>query len=121
MDSQHDVFDRNSNTRQALDLIADKWTTLTVCTLSRGTRRYSELLREIGGLSEKMLTQTLRSLEHDGIVKRKVYPVVPPKVEYSLTPLGETLIELLGALCKWAEDHIEEIEAARARYEETSR
>jgi DNA-binding HxlR family transcriptional regulator len=86
----------------------------------QGTRRYSELQRLIGGVSQKMLTQTLRKLERDGLVERHVYPVVPPKVEYSLTPLGETLTELLKAVCKWAETHLDELEAARVRYDEQS-
>jgi len=103
--------------RQVLDLIADKWTAIVIYCLSKGTRRYSELQREIGGISQKMLTQTLRSLERDGIVNRMVYPVVPPMVEYSLTPLGETLTEPLCQLCKWAETHIPEVEAARDRYD----
>ncbi|KJH70645.1 winged helix-turn-helix transcriptional regulator [Aliterella atlantica] len=103
--------------RQVLDLIADKWTAIVIYCLSKGTKRYSELQREIGGISQKMLTQTLRSLERDGIVSRMVYPVVPPMVEYSLTPLGETLIEPLCQLCKWAETHIPEVEAARNRYD----
>jgi DNA-binding HxlR family transcriptional regulator len=113
----NDVFARNSVSRQVLDLIADKWTALTICVLSGGTKRYSELEREIEGLSQKMLTQTLRRLERDGLVERKVYPVVPPKVEYSLTPLGETLIGVLGALCEWAEEHLGEVEASRTRYD----
>lgn len=103
--------------RQVLDLIADKWTAIVIYCLSKGTKRYSELQREIGGISQKMLTQTLRSLERDGIVSRMVYPVVPPMVEYSLTPLGETLIEPLCQLCKWAETHISEVETAREKYD----
>ena len=71
--------------------------------------------RIIAGASQKMLTQTLRSLENDGIVSRKIYPVVPPMVEYSLTPLGRSLIEPLEAICRWAEKHLPELEAARAR------
>jgi DNA-binding HxlR family transcriptional regulator len=85
--------------------------------LARGTKRYSQLQREINGVSQKMLTQTLRTLERDGLVKRTVYPVVPPMVEYSLTSLGETLIEPLSALCKWAEAHFQEVEKARARHD----
>lgn len=111
-----DVFARNSRSRKVLEIIVDKWTTLVVCVLSRGTRRYSELSRKIEALSQKMLTQTLRNLERDGFVERKVYPVVPPKVEYSLTPLGESVLGVLAALCEWAEDHIDEVEAARTRY-----
>ena len=114
---RHDVFARNSVSRQVLEIIANKWTTLIICVLSEGTKRYSELQREIEGLSQKMLTQTLRRLERDGLIERKVYPVVPPKVEYSLTPLGKTLIELLGSLCEWAEEHLDEVEAARIRHD----
>lgn len=118
---ERDVFVRNSRSRKVLEMIADKWTTLVVCVLSRGTKRYSELEREIEGLSQKMLTQTLRKLERDGLVEREVYPVVPPKVEYSLTPLGESVLGVLSALCRWAEDHIDEVEAARARHGDSSR
>jgi DNA-binding HxlR family transcriptional regulator len=77
--------------------------------------RYGALHRAIGGISEKMLTQTLRSLERDGLVQRKVHPVVPPKVEYTLTKLGRTLIEPLHALCRWSEKHLAELEANRAQ------
>lgn len=103
--------------RQVLDLIADKWTAIIIYQLAQGTKRYSQLQREISGISQKMLTQTLRGLERDGIVARKVYAVVPPMVEYSLTPLGETLIEPLCKLCKWAETHIPQVEAARNNYD----
>jgi len=99
--------------RKALDRIADKWTALIIHVLSDGTKRNNELRRQITGVSQKMLTQTLRSLEDDGLVERKIYPVVPPKVEYRLTPLGRTLIEPLQAICKWAEKHLPELEAAR--------
>lgn len=112
-----DVCDANSPARQVLDLIADKWTAIIIYRLSQGTKRYSKLQREIGGISQKMLTQTLRRLERDAIVERKVYAVVPPMVEYSLTPLGETLIEPLCKLCEWAETHIPEVEAARTQYD----
>src|ERR1700682_2373209 len=101
--------------RLVLDRIADKWTALVIQVLARGTMRYAELQREIGGISQKMLTQTLRSLERDGLVDRKVYPVVPPKVEYSLSRLGRTLIEPLRALCRWSEKHLAELQANRAR------
>lgn len=111
------VLDENCDSRQVLELIADKWTAIIIYRLAQGTKRYSELQREISGISQKMLTQTLRSLERDGIVERKVYPVVPPKVEYSLTPLGETLIEPLCKLCEWAETHVSEVEVARTHYD----
>jgi len=98
-----------------LERIADKWTALVIQILARGTMRYAALQREIGGISQKMLTQTLRSLERDGLVRRTVHPVVPPKVEYSLTRLGRTLIEPLQALCRWSEKHLTELQANRAR------
>ncbi|MGH7429822.1 MAG: winged helix-turn-helix transcriptional regulator [Candidatus Methylomirabilaceae bacterium] len=116
-----DVFRANCESQQALERIADRWTALIIYALADGTKRYGELLREIGGVSQKMLTQTLRSLERDGLVARRVYPVVPPKVEYSLTPLGETLIEPLGAICEWAEKHLHELERARARHDGAGR
>jgi len=103
--------------RQALDLISDRWTMIVVKALSEGIHRYGELHRAIGGISQKMLTQTLRSLEHDGLVLRTVYPVVPPKVEYALTPLGETLIEPLAAISDWAERHMDDIVQARRRHD----
>ncbi len=102
-------------TRQALDLISDRWTMIVVKALSENIHRYGELHRAIGGISQKMLTQTLRSLEHDGLVQRTVYPVVPPKVEYALTTLGETLIELLVAIGAWAERNMGEVVEARQR------
>jgi DNA-binding HxlR family transcriptional regulator len=114
---QNDVCDAKCPSRQVLDLIANKWTAIIIYLLSQGTKRYNQLQREIGGISQKMLTQTLRRLERDGIVERKVYAVVPPMVEYSLTPLGETLIEPLCKLCEWAEANIPAVEAARTQYD----
>ncbi len=103
--------------RQALDLIGDRWTMIVVKALSEGIHRYGALHRAIGGISQKMLTQTLRSLERDGLVLRTVYPVVPPKVEYALTPLGETLIEPLAVIGAWAERHMDEIVRTRQRHD----
>ena len=108
-------MDAQCPSRLVLDRIADKWTALIIQILARDTMRYSALQREIGGISQKMLTQTLRSLERDGLVQRNVYPVVPPRVEYSLTRLGRTLIEPLHALCRWSEKHLSELQANRAR------
>lgn len=113
------VFDANCDSQQILSLIANKWTALVICTLAQDTKRYNELQREIGGISQKMLTQTLRNLEANGLVERKVYPVVPPKVEYSLTPLGDTLTELLQSVCRWAEQHLSELNAAKASYDKS--
>src|SRR6516225_11518906 len=109
------VLDPRCPSRLVLDRIADKWTALTIQILASGTMRYAALQREIGGISQKMLTQTLRSLERDGLVQRTVHPVVPPKVEYSLTKLGRTLIEPLQGLCRWSEKHLAELQANRAR------
>jgi DNA-binding HxlR family transcriptional regulator len=100
-------------TREVLDLITDKWVINVIYALSEGTRRYSQLEREVAVVSQKMLTQTLRRLEGDGLIARTVYPVVPPRVEYSLTPLGETLVEPLTALRDWAVAHRDQVAAAR--------
>ncbi len=108
----------NCASRKVLDLIADKWVALVIRALSLGTMRHGELIRTIEGISEKMLSQTLRRLERDGLVARKVYPVIPPKVEYSLTELGWSLNEAVNTLSKWAEGHIAEVEEARQRYEQ---
>ena len=112
---QASVMNAHCLSRVVLSRIADKWTALIIHVLATGTRRYAELQREIGGISQKMLTQTLRSLERDGLVSRKVHPVVPPKVEYALTSLGRTLIEPLNAICHWSEKHLPQLEANRAR------
>ena len=113
--SKPSVLDGSCGSRAVLDRIADKWTALVIRVLAGGTKRHGELQREIPGVSQKMLTQTLRSLESDGLVARKVHPVVPPRVEYSLTPLGRSLIEPLNAICLWAERHLPELERNRAR------
>jgi DNA-binding HxlR family transcriptional regulator len=96
-----------------LGRIANKWTALIICGLANGPKRHRELQRQLQGISQKMLTQTLRRLERDGLIERTVYPTVPPKVEYSLTTLGQTLIDPLRALHNWAELHVEELRAAR--------
>lgn len=105
--------------RQVLDLIADKWVTLVLVMLSKKTQRYSEMRRGIEGISKKMLTQTLRKLEENGLITRTVYAVVPPKVEYNLTELGETLLPLLAALKDWAETYMDEVIEARETYQPT--
>ncbi len=85
--------------------------------LQSGTKRFSELQREIDGVSQKMLTQTLRGLERDGLLSRTIYPTVPPKVEYSLTALGNTLVELLTGIQDWSENHIESVLTAQEKYD----
>jgi DNA-binding HxlR family transcriptional regulator len=116
-----DIFDEDSVARDVLGVIATKWCAMIVTTLARGPRRYSELQREIGGISQKMLTQTLRHLERGGLVERTLYPVVPPRVEYRLTRLGETLIEPLNGMLIWTQEHLNELREARARYDREKR
>src|SRR3954447_24846002 len=103
------VYDDRCPTRLVLGRLADKWTVLVVGQLAHGTCRFGELRREIMGISPKVLTQTLRALERDGILTRRVYASVPPKVEYALTPLGRTLIDLVESISGWAETHIEAV------------
>ena len=111
-----DVFDSNCPTRRALNLIADKWSALIVTLLGDGPRRFNDLRRTIGGISQKVLTERLRALECDGILTRTVYASVPPSVEYALTPLGKTLHEPLFAVTHWAEQHVPRIDAARKAF-----
>ena len=108
-------------TKRGLELIADKWTMLVIVALHEETQQFSQLHVRIAGISKKMLTQTLRELERNGLVKRVVYPVIPPMVEYSLTPLGQTLIKPIWALKEWSDEHIEEVEQMRAAYDERDR
>src|SRR5690348_2802609 len=113
-----EVYLGNCPTRQILDRIADKWTTLLIGMLAQHqTLRFNELKRMIGGISQKMLTQTLRDMERDGLVKRTMYPEIPPRVEYELTPLGKTLCGPIAALTQWAHDHIDEVKNAQAQFE----
>lgn len=109
-----DAYSAKCPTRQVLDHIAGKWTILVVDALLDGTQRYTDLSRRIEGVSQKMLTQTLRGLEADGFVTRTAYPTIPPRVEYELTALGRSLAEPITALRQWTETHINEIERARA-------
>jgi DNA-binding HxlR family transcriptional regulator len=106
--------------RQVVDILSDKWTTLILHALADGPRRRGALSREVVGASQKMLTQTLRSLERDGLVERTVIPAVPVHVEYALTPLGRSLRELVCTIRDWAEAHIERIHDARGAYYESS-
>jgi len=115
------VYNEHCPTRMVLDRIADKWTVLIVGALENRTKRFGELRREIGGVSQKMLTQTLRGLERDGLVTRVVYASVPPKVEYSLTELGGTLVRILEAIRGWSEKNIEEVLKARDDYDTQNR
>ena len=103
--------------RQILDRVADKWSLLVIALLEHRTLRFTELRRRIDGISQRMLTVTLRQLERDGLVRRTVHPVVPPRVDYALTPLGSTLHATIQALVTWTEAHQKEIAAARADYD----
>jgi DNA-binding HxlR family transcriptional regulator len=116
--SSAEVYQGNCPTRAILDRIADKWTTLIIGILAQSeSRRFNELKRLIGGISQKMLTQTLRDLERDGLVKRTMYPEIPPRVEYRLTPLGKTLCGPISALTQWAHEHIEEVKRAQSDFD----
>jgi DNA-binding HxlR family transcriptional regulator len=112
-----DVYNGDCPTRQVLDRIGDKWTVLIIGMLEGRPKRFSELQRSIVGISHKMLTQTLRNLERDGLVQRTLYPEVPPRVEYALTPLGKTLCTPITAIRHWAEEYIAEVTVAQTLYD----
>jgi DNA-binding HxlR family transcriptional regulator len=118
--NSHFLFDEHPYLRQTLDLIADKWVVAVLYILSHGKKRYGELQREIGNISQRMLTRTLRDLERNGLIERKVYPVVPPMVEYSLTPLGLTLNRVLKSMCDWSTENFQQVEIARDEYDKTN-
>jgi DNA-binding HxlR family transcriptional regulator len=101
-----------------LSRIGDKWSVLVVMQLGEGPRRFNEIKRLVGGISQRMLTLTLRGLERDGLVRREVFHAIPPKVEYSLTDLGRSLREPVFALGRWALEHRERIHAAQQRFDE---
>jgi DNA-binding HxlR family transcriptional regulator len=103
--------------RDVLNRVGDKWSVLVVSLLGDRDRRFSELRRSIEGISQRMLTLTLRGLERDGLVRRTVYATVPPRVDYALTDLGRTLLQPIGLLATWAEEHRAAIQSARARYD----
>jgi DNA-binding HxlR family transcriptional regulator len=111
-----DIYQENCPTRLLLDRIADKWTVLIIGQLHKKTFRFNELRRIIPGITQKMLTQTLRGLEKDGLITRKIYATVPLKVEYSLTALGYSLTEVLNNLANWAEANMENIIKAQKFY-----
>ena len=107
----------NCEAREILALVGDKWSAYIIATLSDGALRFSELRRRIEGISQRMLTLTLRGLERDGLVTRTVHPTVPPSVEYALTRLGRTLIEPVMALVSWAEKNRARIQEARDAFD----
>jgi DNA-binding HxlR family transcriptional regulator len=114
---QGDLFDPDCPTRLVLDRIGDKWTVLVVLLLSDGPMRFSELRGQVGRVAPKVLTQTLRRMERDGLITRRVYAEVPPRVEYALTDLGRSLIEPIAVIVDWAEVNVGRITAAQASYD----
>jgi DNA-binding HxlR family transcriptional regulator len=104
--------------REVLARVGDKWSLYVIHMLGVGTKRFTELRRGIDGISQRMLTVTLRGLERDGLVTRTVHATVPPRVDYTLTPMGRTLLDTVCALIQWAEKHLDDIETARAAYDQ---
>jgi DNA-binding HxlR family transcriptional regulator len=113
----YDAYLADCPARQLLDLLSNKWVALVLTALADGPQRHSDLARTIAGVSQKMLTQTLRHLERDGLVSRTVTPQVPVRVDYTLTPLGRELAPLMFRLKSWAQDHMDQILSARETYE----
>jgi DNA-binding HxlR family transcriptional regulator len=116
-DGRFDILAAACPTRQVINRIGDRWSLLVLSALGGGTLRFQELRRVVEGVSQKMLTQTLRVLERDGLVRRDVYASVPPRVEYALTPLGQSLADSIAAIRVWAYAHMDEIETARVEFD----
>ncbi|WP_433566374.1 winged helix-turn-helix transcriptional regulator [Nocardia sp. CA-151230] len=114
----YDAYIQECPTRHLLDRISDKWVSLLLTALADGPRRYGDLSRIVAGVSQKMLTQTLRTMERDGLVSRAVTASVPVRVDYELTELGRSLLPVMQAIKSWAETHIEDVLAARERYDD---
>ena len=114
---EFDAFLADCPSRLVLDRISDKWVTLVIASLSDGPLRFSELSRQLAGVSQKMLTQTLRTLERDGLVTRTVTAAVPVRVDYALTDLGHSLLGPIKHLKAWAEDHVPEVREAQEAYD----
>ena len=106
--------------REVLDLVGDKWSVLIIGTLADGAVRYSDLAGAIPGISQRMLTLTLKQLQRDGLLARASYPEVPPRVEYSLTPLGTSLLSTVLSLAQWAADHHAEVRRHQGRFDEAA-
>ncbi|WP_431965960.1 winged helix-turn-helix transcriptional regulator [Nocardia sp. bgisy134] len=113
----YDAYLAGCPARQLLDRISDKWVSLLVNALAEGPQRYSDLSRTLVSVSQKMLTQTLRNLERDGLLTRTITPSVPVRVDYPLTPLGESLVPLMREIKAWAEEHMDAVTTARAAYD----
>ena len=112
-----DAFDPDCPTRVVLDRIGDKWTVLVIGSLEDGSLRFSQLRARIGGVAPKVLTQTLRAMERDGLLTRTVHAQVPPRVDYELTPLGASLTAPIATLTDWAETHLTQILGSRDSYD----
>ena len=119
--AQPDPYAAGCPTRVLLDRIGDKWTVLVLGLILENPRRFNALRRDIEGLTQKMLSQTLKSMERDGLVARSVLPTAPVSVEYAITPLGATLVETLESLQRWAREHIGEVLSAQERYDGRNR
>ena len=115
-----DVYSPNCPTREVLVRVADKWTTLITGTLARGPHRFGELARAVGGVTPRVLSRKLRDLERDGLIERTMLSADPPAVQYSLTPLGETLDSVIDPLRAWAQDNLGDIDEARLRFDASS-
>ena len=113
----YNAMNADCPTRQLVDVLSDKWVTLVFCALLPGPQRHSQIARQIAGVSQKMLTQTLRGLERDGFVSRTVTPSVPVRVDYELTDLGRQFAPLILAIKGWAEEHMDDVLAAREAYD----
>jgi DNA-binding HxlR family transcriptional regulator len=116
----YDAFLAGCPTRELLSTLTDKWAALVIAALADGSQRHSELARRIAGVSQKMLTQTLRTLERDGLLTRTVTASVPARVDYALTPLGRDLVPVMVAIKTWAETHMDRVFEARARFDTRS-
>ena len=120
-DSAYDVLNPNCPTQQVLGLVASKWTMLVILALAEGPMHYAELRRRVVGVTKKMLTQTLRALERDGIVERRVYDTVPVQTEYKLTTLGHTLGGAVSVIRAWAYDNVDVVAQARTSFDAANR
>lgn len=112
-----DVFSANCPSRSVVDILSDKWAMLLLWSLARGPLRFGELRRRLDGVTQKMLTQTLRTLERNGLASRTVYATTPPSVEYALTPLGMSVSVVAEQMCVWAQAHFDDVLAARQDYD----
>jgi DNA-binding HxlR family transcriptional regulator len=117
-DGAHHPEEQAAFVRDVLDRIGDKWSVLVICRLGERPYRFNELRRAAAGITQRMLTSTLRGLERDGVVSRTVHPTTPPRVEYALTSAGQSLLSIVQDLCDWTDDHLGSIRAARHAYDQ---